>query len=117
MPPAPLGWYLAFTVVMQKYLQPNTTKISTEEAQLIFKIRYRTPSVKVNLKGKYESYECRACHEESESQEHIAKQCKISNQEGEQVDFEKIFNGTVEEKLKIARKFQENFEMLEKLIS
>ena len=103
-------------LVMQKYLQPNTTKISTEEAQLIFKLRCRTTSVKENLKGKYESYECRACKEENESQEHVIKNCKILNQEGEKVEYEKILNGTVKEKLKVAKKFQENFEMLEKLI-
>ena len=103
-------------LVMQKYLQPNTTKISTEEAQLIFKLRCRTTSVKENLKGKYESYECRACKEENESQEHVIKNCKILNQEGEKVEYDKILNGTVKEKLKVAKKFQENFEMLEKLI-
>ena len=47
-------------LVMQKYLQPNKTKISTEEAQLIFKIRCRATNVKENLKGKYELFECRA---------------------------------------------------------
>ena len=37
-------------LVMQKYLQPNSTKISKEEAQLIFKLRCRVTKVKTNLK-------------------------------------------------------------------
>ena len=37
-------------LVMQKYIQPNSTKISKEEAQLIFKLRCRVTKVKTNLK-------------------------------------------------------------------
>ena len=47
----------------------------------------------------------------------MIKNCKILNQEGEKVEYEKIFYGIVKENLKVAKKFQENFEILEKLIS
>ena len=77
----------------------------------------RTTNVKENLKGKYESFECRACKKENESQEHVVNKCKILNQKEEKVEYEKIFYGPVKEKLKVAKKFQENFEILEKLIS
>ena len=33
----------------------------------------------------------------------------------EEVRYEKLFNGTVEEKLKIAKQFEENFKVLENL--
>ena len=35
-------------IVMQKNLQPNTTKITKEEAQLIFKLRFKVTEAKVN---------------------------------------------------------------------
>ena len=39
--------------------------------------------------------------------------CKILNQDLEDLEYEKIYNGTVEEKVKIARKFITNFKILE----
>ena len=56
---------------MQKYLQPNKSKMSKEEAQLIFKLRCRVTETKVNLKGKYDKLECEACGIEEENQQHI----------------------------------------------
>ena len=98
---------------MQKYLQPNSTKISKEDAQLIFKLRCRVTHVKTNLKGKYENLECRACKVEEESQKHIIE-CKSLNEENvQEMEYEKIYNGTVAEKLKIARKFWRNIEKIE----
>ena len=47
----------------------------------------------------------------------MVNKCKILNQKEEKVEYEKIFYGPVKEKLKVAKKFQENFEILEKLIS
>ena len=38
---------------MQKYLKPNSTEITREEAQLIFRLRCRVTEAKVNLKGKF----------------------------------------------------------------
>ena len=101
------------SLVMQKYLQPNSSKISKDDAQLIFKLRCRVTNVKTNMKGKYEKLECRACNLEEESQKHIME-CKILNHESDQkLEYEKVFNGTVSEKLKIAKKFRKNIEKLE----
>ena len=96
-------------IIMQKYLQPNTSKMTKEDAQLIFKLRCRMTEAKVNLKGKYDDLECGACGLEEESQQHIIK-CKElnKNRSKEEVEYSKIFNGTVIEKLKIAKMFQEN---------
>ena len=68
---------------------------------------------KVNLKGKYDNLEC---HLEEETQKHILE-CKEINKHRnkEEVSYEKLFNGTVEEKLKIAKQFEENFKVLENL--
>ena len=101
------------SLIMQKYLQLNSTNIKKEEAQLIFRLRCRVTNVKNNLKGKYDSLYCRGCKISEESQKHIVQDCKILNEGKENIEYEKIFNGTVLEKLKIARKFQENFIKLE----
>ena len=45
------------SLIMQKYLQPNTTNIKKEEAQLIFMLRCRMTNVKNNMKGKYVKYQ------------------------------------------------------------
>ena len=74
------------------------------------------PETKVNLKGKYDNWECSACGLEEESQEHIIK-CEQLNRniETEEVDYEKIFNGTEAEKLKIAQRFKENHDLLKNM--
>ena len=103
-------------IIMQKYLQPNNTKINKEDAQLIFKLRCRMTEAKVNLKGKYDNLECGACGIEEENQEHIIK-CEELNMNNDIVEFEysKLFNGTVLEKLKISKMFKENFKLLERM--
>ena len=60
--------------------------------------------------------ECHACGNEEETQQHIL-QCKELNriEDTEVSDYEKLFNGTVIEKLKIAKKFKENFDRLENI--
>ena len=67
---------------------------------------------KFNLKGKYDKLECRACKIEEETQKHIVE-CKVLSKEKEKVEYEKIYEGTVIEKLIITRKFQKNYEILE----
>ena len=94
---------------MQKYLQANSCKITKEEAQLIFKLRCRTINVKRNLKGIYDNLNCTACGTEEETQEHVLKCEELNkNKEKNNVEYSKLFNGTVVEQLKIAKTFKEN---------
>ena len=101
---------------MSDYLKPSVDQVCKEEAQLIFKIRCRVTNVKVNQRGKYYDLNCRICKEEEESQEHLLI-CKDleTKTEIENVNYEKIFNGTVEEKLRICKKVKSSLEMLEKI--
>ena len=101
---------------IQKYLQPNKTKMTKEEAQLVFKLRCRVTEVKVNFRGKYDNLECRACDKEEESQQHILV-CQVLDRKNnfEEIEYEKLFNGTVSEKLKVAQKFKENLDILENM--
>ena len=103
------------SLIMQKYLQPNKTNIKKEEAQLIFILRCRVTKVKNNMKGNYDSLSCRGCKIAEESQKHIVEECKILNKDKQEIQYEKILTGTIQEKLKIARIFQENFKKLEEI--
>ena len=64
--------------------------------------------MKMNYKGIYDSFECSACKEEEESQAHmfeckeIAKKCE----EAYKVEYEKIFDGKVNDQVEIARIFK-----------
>ena len=104
---------------IQKYLKSCNIKITPEEAQEIFKLRSRVSDVKMNFKGKYDSLECEACQEnEEESQQHIIN-CKILNENNENIgnvpEYEEIYNGNTKMKLKIAKLFLENIKNRENL--
>ena len=101
---------------MQKYLQPNSEKISREDSQIVFKLRCRATKLKANMKSMYDSLECTACGIEEENQQHILE-CSILNQNTnlEECKYGKIFNGTVSDKVEIARRFTESFDRLENM--
>ena len=64
---------------------------------------------KINLKGKYDDLKYGACR--------CLIECKELNlnKTMEEVNYGKLFNGTVSEKLKIAKLFGENYGKLEKI--
>ena len=76
---------------MQKYLQPNSMKISKKEAHLIFKIRCKMSNIKCNYKRKYEDLRCSTCKKEDENQKHVVE-CKVLNNSEEKIEYEKIEN-------------------------
>ena len=102
---------------MQKYLMPNEYNVKIKESQLIFKLRCRTTEVKMNMKSFYESYECRACGKENETQKHIIN-CKVlieMNKESEKrAEYEKIFSNSVTDQKLICKQFSRNMKKLEK---
>ena len=102
---------------MQKYLKSCETKITQEEAQEIFKLRTRTSDVKINFKGKYETFECDACNIQEETQKHVIQECKILNEEREKnfPEYEEIFTGNVRLKRQIAKRFLKNKILRQKL--
>ena len=68
---------------IKRYLKANKMKINQDEAITIFKMRSRISNVKVNFRGKYESFQCDVCEEEDENQEHLMK-CKEIKKKQEQ---------------------------------
>ena len=103
-------------IQMQKYLKPYRCNMNIEDGQLIFKLRCKITNAKMNLKGMYDNLECTACGLEEETQEHIINCTKLNENKLEKnVNYEKIFNGTVHEKIKVAKRFRENFDLLENM--
>ena len=72
--------------------------------------------IKVNLKGKYDTLECDACGKEEETQEHILV-CEELNKDkdNQEFNYENLFNGTVTEQVKIAKRFEGNLKILENI--
>ena len=104
---------------MRKYLMPSDIKKTREESKLIFKLRSRTTETKTNFKGKYDYFECDVCGQEDETQEHILKCTEIMsmNKENHEIpDYDKLFHGKVNEQLYIARRFQANCEIRDKIL-
>ena len=98
---------------------PNSENIKVEDSQLIFKLRCRMTKLKMNFKGDHETYECRACETEEETQTHVYEQCTNlidSNIEpNEKPEYRKLFNGTVKDQLKIAKIFRQKMKILEEM--
>ena len=64
------------------------------------------PNIKKNYEVMYANLECSACGEEEESQQHILE-CSVlvnMNKDYEELPkYEKIFDGTVDDQMKIAK--------------
>ena len=72
--------------------------------------------VKANMKKMRVKLECGACGLDQETQEHILKCEKLCKKEDNyDYNYENLNNGTVSEKLNIAKKFRENYERLKEL--
>ena len=73
-------------------------------------------NVVTNLKGMYDNLECTACGLEEETQIHIIHCKKLNeNRLEKNVNYDKLFNSTVNEKLEIAKIFKENYDVLENM--
>ena len=87
---------------------------------MIFKLRSGVTDVKVNHKWKYDTYECDGCEKDEETQEHLIH-CKVisemqkSSNENDELLYENVMNGKVEEQVKIAKQFMMKLEILEKI--
>ena len=100
---------------MRNYFKPNGINQTKEEIQLIFQLR---SDIKMNFKGIYDQLKCNACEKEEERQEHIIK-CEEFIKRNEEVVlvsvYGKIFNGNVKEQVQVARMFQQNMNIKDKM--
>ena len=68
------------------------------------------------MKSQHETYECRACGNEDESQIHIIS-CKILNKGSDKtINYEKLFSDNVNDQKEICEKFKENMKYLLEII-
>jgi hypothetical protein len=103
---------------MQRYLKAGGFKINQEEVQTIFKMRNRVTEVKINFRGKYESFECGLCNKEDESQKHMIECTEILKHKKTNIkppDYDDLFKGNVKNQLMIAKTFLENMKIKENL--
>ena len=107
-------------LTMQNYLKPNELNIKKEHSQLIFRLRCQVTNTKENMKNMYDDHTCHACGQERENQIHIL-QCNILQNYNKQfnetrnIEYEEILSENAENQLLIAKLFQTNMKILEKL--
>ena len=105
---------------MQPYLMPNDEKMKREECQVIFQMRSQVTDTKINQKNRYDSYECEACGQTDESQEHVTN-CNVILEmhnewkPSEIPKYEKIMNGNLKEQVMICKIFSKNVKIIERL--
>ena len=79
-----------------------------------FLTAYRTTDLKTNFKGMNDFLECSACGLEEESQKHILE-CSVLlslNEESEETPkYENLFEGEINDQMKIAKLFIKNMEI------
>ena len=105
---------------MQDYFLPNGIEnVTKQEIQLIFQMRSKVTKLKLNMKGKHETFECGACFLVDESQIHVYECTEIWNKRDsrnlEIPIYENIIWGNVKQKIKVARIFYENMKILESM--
>ena len=104
---------------LQSYFKPNKQVCSKEDIEMIFKLRSNMTNVKMNSKYLHETYECTMCSIEEESSEHIYLCNEIWNIKGKNKEnipnYESILNGSMKQKIEIAKIFNENMKILEKV--
>ena len=105
---------------MQQYLMAKYKKMNIEDCQNIFKMRCRVTKTKINMKQMYDTYECRGCKLEPESDKHVL-QCKTilkMNKDYKCIDipkYEKLYTGNPNEQLQISKIFHSNLKILENI--
>ena len=97
---------------------PNdTNNMNKEDAKMIFQIRSKVMNLKMNMKGKFDEFECSVCFIEEETQEHVY-QCeeiwKLKKQSNKNIpNYEEILWGDILQKLKVANILKENMKIRE----
>ena len=96
----------------------TTTGITNTEVRFLFNTRCRMLEVRANFEGQYDDKLCPLCAEDQDSKQHLL-QCEVLMTAGTVVNqvpvYENIFEGTLEEKVSIARIIKEKYSMRKKL--
>ena len=98
---------------MSEYLQPNDTGLSIEEKRNLFSVLNRMVNISENFPTRQKQITC-VCGLE-ENMQHIYS-CKLLNSEKEELSYDYIFNGSLQQQIEVFKRFQINFEEREKLL-
>ena len=73
------------------------------------------------MKSSFDQYECKSCYKENESQDHIyecSEIWKIRNEnKNEQENYNNIYVGNTNQKLKVARIFEQNLKLYNEMFN
>ena len=89
------------------------SKLTRNQASIIFKARTRMLKVKSNYKNGYKDLKCRICGNEEESQKHIMEDCVTLNTEYKVITKEMIFQEEVKELREVAKIIEGRMDKLE----
>ena len=96
---------------MSKYFQPSNINISITEKRTIFAMRNRMIDIPDNFKFIYGIehlyLKCKMCNKDL-SQNHIYEFNYLNKEKSSQVDYEKVFEGTVREQFEVTQSFMIN---------
>ena len=97
-----------------EYLLPND-ELNKEEQRTIFSIRNRMINIPSNFVSKENNFYKCICNEK-EDMKHLYE-CNYLNRENIEVQFERIYYGTIREQKLIAKRIQHNMEQRTKFIN
>ena len=107
------GWEIEYGSFLrtQDYLQPNKY-LNLEEQKEIMKIRLKMNKIPFNFSHRNEVIYCRKGCEEAETNSHLYICKNIPNLPYE-LSYDYIYNGSLQEKVKVYRKLKENLKFFE----
>ena len=93
---------------ISEYLSPLTSELTIDEKRKLFEIRNMMTDIPANYSNSAQNMKC-IC-QEYEDMSHIYY-CREWNSVQPSLSYEKIYNGTISEQIKVFRRFENNLEM------
>ena len=107
------GGELEYTELeMSEYLQPNNSGLSIQQKRDMFAVMNRMVRINANFHTKNEVDIC-LCRS-TENMQHIYS-CELLNSEKVDLSYNCLYNGTLQQQLKVFKRFQNNYETLEQM--
>ena len=97
---------------MSEYLQPNNSGLSIQQKRDMFAVMNRMVRINANFPTKNEEDIC-LCGS-TENMQHIYS-CELLNSEKVDLSYNCLYNGTLQQQLKVFKRFQNNYETLEQM--
>ena len=111
------GGEISYTSLeMAEYLQPYNSILTIEQKQELFEVRNMMVQIPNNFPKTSEKHKCE-CNE-IEDMEHIYN-CEIynNNKEKRSISYNKIYNGDLQEQIKVYTIFKQNLEQREQMMT